>query len=212
MRTWISVSGLTVALASVTQGQSLLKEGFEDGNRDGWYLTSGGEVTITDDAAGLASGKALQYRQTDDAFGGTDDSLKHSVVFTVKRASATTMSLEVVVDGTKTLRADVTVALRTRFDEVGFAASHRAADFRVDNIEVTAGDSAAPSSSSAGALAVQARCEPCTIEIGTNTTLTADVRDAGGRPVTYLWGASDDGRGGTASHTVTVDVVKSAGS
>jgi len=365
MRTWILVAGMTAALASEAPGQSLLKEGFDDGNRDGWYLTSGGEATIIDDAAGLGSGKALalathagssqrrllanfkavelskpgdaivlrfdyritgnpdasrgrgdaeggfrfgffdskgtlqtadvpkgptsanaaddvgylamvsagapkrarliadtaedqnfmggtdlQYLQTDDNFGGIDDSLKHSAVFTIKRVSGTAMSVELDLDGKKSIRAEVTGALRSRFDEVGFAASHRAADLVVDNIEVTAGGSASPSTSAAGAPAVQARCQPCTIEVGKDTVLTAEVRDAGNHPVTYQWSAStgkfsdptarqtswtgpmrkgwseerwrggggvpitvtiDDDRGGTATHTVTVDVVRPAG-
>jgi hypothetical protein len=365
MRTWILVMGLSMTLASGARGQSLLEEGFDDGNRDGWFLTSGGEVTVADDAAGLGTGKALalathagssqrrllanfkavelskpgdalvlrfdyritgnpdasrgrgdaeggfrfgffdsrgtlqtadnpkgpasanaaddvgylamtsvgvpkrarlieekgedgnfmggtdlQYLQTDDNFGGVDDSVKHSAVFTITRVSDAAMTVELAVDGRKKIRAEVTGGLRSRFDEVAFAASHRAADFRVDNIEVTSGASAPPSTSGNRAPSVQARCAPCTIEVGKDTVLTAEVRDAGGRPVTYQWSAStgkfsdptarqtswtgpmrkgwseerwrggggvpitvtiDDGRGGTAAHTVTVDVVKAAG-
>jgi hypothetical protein len=95
---------------------------------------------------------------------------------------------------------------------------------------------------------VQARCQPCRIEVGQETTLVAEPRNAGDRP-TYQWTATtgkfgdstaaqtkwrapfrknwseerwkggggvpvtvtiDDGHGGMATHTVTVDVVKAA--
>jgi hypothetical protein len=98
---------------------------------------------------------------------------------------------------------------------------------------------------------VRARCEPCTIEIGKVTTITADARDKSGAKLTYKWSAPtgtfadavapqtqwtapmrrqwseerwkkegpngvtltvrvDDGRGGTASDTVTVLVTRPA--
>ncbi len=98
---------------------------------------------------------------------------------------------------------------------------------------------------------VRARCEPCTIEIGKTTTITADAQDKSGARLTYKWSAStgtfadaaapqtqwtapmrrqwseerwkkegpdgvtltvvvDDGRGGTASATVTVLVTRPA--
>src|SRR5687767_7549610 len=59
MRTWILTAGIAAALAAEARGQSVLDENFEDGNRDGWYLTSGGEASIADDAAGIGAGKAL---------------------------------------------------------------------------------------------------------------------------------------------------------
>jgi hypothetical protein len=359
MKTWILVTGMA-ALAAEARGQSLIKAGFDDGNRDGWYLTSGGEVTIADDTAGIGTGKALglaahagssqrrlltnfkavelskpgdaivlrfdyriigsadaargrgdaeggfrfgffdskgtlqasdnpkgpasanaaddagyfamvstgqpkrarlaedpgedgnlmggtdlRYIQTDDGFGGIDDSLKHSAAFTVKRVSDTASSVEVALDG-RTIRAEVTDALRTRFDQVAFSTSHRAADFVIDNVRVSR--TASRPAGSAGGPAVQARCEPCRIEVGQQTTLVAEPRNAGAG-LTYQWTAStgkfgdataarttwraplrkswseerwkggggvpvtvtiDDGRGGTATHTVTVDVVKAA--
>lgn len=357
MRTWILAAGMAAALAAEARGQTLIEANFDDGTREGWYLTSGGEVTIADDTA-LGTGKALalaahagssqrrllanfgavelarpgdalvlrfdyritgspdaargrgdaeggfrfgffdskgtlqtadvgkgpasanaaddvgyfamvstgqpkrarlaedpgedgnlmggtdlRYVQTDDGFGGIDDSLKHSAAFTVKRVSDTASSVEVALDG-RVIRAEVTDALRTRFDQVAFSTSHRAADFVIDNVRVSRTSSGR--SGSPGGPAVQARCEPCRIEVGQQTTLVAELRNAGGL-LTYQWTAStgrfgdataarttwraplrknwseerwkggggvpvtvtvDDGRGGTATHTVTVDVVK----
>ena len=303
MRAWILAAGMTGALATPAPAESLLKEGFDDGKRDGWHLTSGGEATVADDpklgsgnalflathagssqrrilanfkpvelakagdaivlrfdyrivgsadavrgtgdadggfrfglfdsggtlqtadAAGGSSGEAgddvgylamtsvgvrnrarlveekaedpyfmggtdLTFLKTDDAFGGITDALEHSAVFTIRRLSSTAIGLELVVDGKASIRAEVADGLRTRFDEVGFAASHRAADFAIDNIEVTSGPLPASTSSASGVPTVRARCEPCTIEIGKETTMTAEVRASGGRPLTYKWSAS----------------------
>jgi outer membrane protein OmpA-like peptidoglycan-associated protein len=84
---------------------------------------------------------------------------------------------------------------------------------------------------------VKARCEPCTVQIGRSSTVTADALDADGDALTYKWSAPsgafanpgdrqgpwtapeqegavpvtvtvDDGRGGTASDTVTIQVVR----
>ena len=84
---------------------------------------------------------------------------------------------------------------------------------------------------------VQARCEPCTVEIGRQATVTADAKDPDGDTVTYAWKApsgklqnpSDrqtiwvapqqegpvqitvavsDGKGGTATATTTIQVVR----
>jgi len=86
---------------------------------------------------------------------------------------------------------------------------------------------------------VTARCEPCTVEVGQVATVTADAQDPEGDPLTYNWTAPtgtfanpadrqtqwtapdqegpvpvtvtvDDGRGGTASDTVTIQVVEPA--
>jgi outer membrane protein OmpA-like peptidoglycan-associated protein len=86
---------------------------------------------------------------------------------------------------------------------------------------------------------VKARCEPCTVEIGKSSTVTADAHAPEGDPLTYKWSAPagtfanptdrqtiwtapnqegpvpvtvtvDDGRGGTASDTVTIQVVRPA--
>jgi len=86
---------------------------------------------------------------------------------------------------------------------------------------------------------VQARCEPCTVEVGRNSTITADAKDPDGDTLTYRWTApsgtvqnpSDrqtlwtapqqegpvqvtvtvsDGRGGTASSAVTIQVLRPA--
>jgi outer membrane protein OmpA-like peptidoglycan-associated protein len=85
--------------------------------------------------------------------------------------------------------------------------------------------------------AVQARCEPCTIEVGRSVTVTADAKDPDGDALTYRWTAPtgsfqnpadrqtlwtapqqeggvpatvtvSDGRGGTASAQVTIQVVR----
>jgi outer membrane protein OmpA-like peptidoglycan-associated protein len=85
--------------------------------------------------------------------------------------------------------------------------------------------------------AVQARCEPCTVEVGQNVTVTADAKDPDGDALTYRWSAPagtfqnagdrqtawtapqqegavqltvtvDDGRGATASSQVLVQVTR----
>ena len=359
MKTWILAAGMAAVLAPGARAQSVLEADFERGTRDGWYLTSGGEVTIVDDptigtgkalalaahagssqrrllanfaavelarpgdalvlrfdyritgspdairgggdaeggfrfgffdargtlqvedvpkgpASGsgaddagyfamvstgrpkrarlaedpgedgnLMGGTDLRYLKTDDGFGGIDDALKHAAAFTVKRVGDGALIVEVALDG-RTIRAEVTDALRTRFDQVVFSTAHRASDFVIDNVRVSRTASAAPGSPGP---VVQARCQPCRIEVGTQTTLLAEPRNAGGK-VTYQWSAStgkfsdptgprttwtaplrknwseerwkggggvpvtvtiDDGRGGAAAHTVTVDVVKAAG-
>jgi outer membrane protein OmpA-like peptidoglycan-associated protein len=84
---------------------------------------------------------------------------------------------------------------------------------------------------------VRARCEPCTVEVGKNSTVTADAQDPDGDVLTYRWIAPagtfqhpadrqtlwtapmqegpvpvtvtvDDGHGGTASDSVTIQVVR----
>ncbi len=84
---------------------------------------------------------------------------------------------------------------------------------------------------------VHARCEPCTVEIGKTSTVTADAQDPDGDMLAYRWSAPtgsfqnpadrqtvwtapqqegpvpvtiavDDGKGGTASDSVTIQVVR----
>jgi peptidoglycan-associated lipoprotein len=84
---------------------------------------------------------------------------------------------------------------------------------------------------------VKARCEPCTVEVGKSSTVTADAQDPDGDQLTYKWSAPtgtlqnpgdrqslwtapmepgpvpvtvtvDDGKGGTASDTVTIQVTR----
>ena len=84
---------------------------------------------------------------------------------------------------------------------------------------------------------VQARCEPCTVEVGRPATVTADAKDPDGDTVTYKWSAPSgtlqnpgerqtvwtapqqegpvqitvavsDGKGGTATATTTIQVVR----
>ena len=86
---------------------------------------------------------------------------------------------------------------------------------------------------------VKARCEPCTVELGKSSTVTADGQDPDGDTLTYKWSAPtgkfanpaerqtlwtapeqeggvpvtvtvDDGKGGTASDTVTIQVIRPA--
>ncbi len=86
---------------------------------------------------------------------------------------------------------------------------------------------------------VQARCEPCTVEVGRPSTVTADAKDPDGDTVTYRWTApsgtlqnpgdrqtlwtapqqegpvqvtvtASDGKGGTASSSVTIQVIRPA--
>jgi len=86
---------------------------------------------------------------------------------------------------------------------------------------------------------VRARCEPCTVEVGKTSTVTADGQDPDGDTLTYRWSAPagrfanqadrqttwtapqqegavpatvtvDDGKSGTASASVTIQVVRPA--
>ena len=87
---------------------------------------------------------------------------------------------------------------------------------------------------------VRARCEPCTVEAGTSSTVSATAQDPDGDALTYAWSAAagsltsasaartpwtapmvegpvpvavtvTDGRGGSASDVVTIQVVRTAG-
>jgi peptidoglycan-associated lipoprotein len=84
---------------------------------------------------------------------------------------------------------------------------------------------------------VKARCEPCTVEVGKSATLAADAQDPDGDTLAYKWSVPtgkianaaerqtlwtapeqegsvpatvivDDGKGGTATDTVTIQVVR----
>jgi outer membrane protein OmpA-like peptidoglycan-associated protein len=86
---------------------------------------------------------------------------------------------------------------------------------------------------------VKARCEPCTVEVGRTSTVTADGSDPDGDTLRYKWSAPagtfanpsdrqsqwtapnqegpvqvtvtvDDGKGGTASDSVTIQVIRPA--
>ncbi len=86
---------------------------------------------------------------------------------------------------------------------------------------------------------VKARCEPCIVEVGKSSTVSADANSPDGSPLTYKWSAPsgsfqnandrqtlwtapmqegtvpvtvtvDDGKGGTASDMVQIQVVKPA--
>ena len=86
---------------------------------------------------------------------------------------------------------------------------------------------------------VTARCEPCTVEVGRTSTVTADATDPDGDTLTYKWSAPagsfarpgdrqtpwtapmqegpvqttvtvDDGKGGTANASVTIQVIRPA--
>lgn len=86
---------------------------------------------------------------------------------------------------------------------------------------------------------VKARCNPCTVEVGKSSTVTADANDPDGDPLSYKWTAPAgqfanpadreslwtapnqegpvpvtitvaDGKGGTATDTVTIQVVRPA--
>ncbi|WP_291988280.1 OmpA family protein [Luteitalea sp.] len=86
---------------------------------------------------------------------------------------------------------------------------------------------------------VKARCNPCTVEVGKSSTITADASDPDGDPLTYKWSCPagtvaqpgnretlwtapmqegpvpctvtvTDGKGGSVSDTVTIQVVKPA--
>ncbi len=86
---------------------------------------------------------------------------------------------------------------------------------------------------------VKARCNPCTVEVGKSSTITADANDPDGDPLTYKWSCPagtiaqpanretlwtapmqegpvpctvtvTDGKGGSVTDTVTIQVVKPA--
>jgi hypothetical protein len=193
----------------------------------------------------LMGGPDLYYHHTADDFGGINDSAKHTAILTIRRASSAVMRLELLVDGKRSMSGDVTGALRTRFDELGFAGSNNACNFVIDNVEVAAGTPPAESRTPS----VRGRCEPCAIEVGKTTTVTAAAQ--GGNGFTYKWSAPtgtfgdptapqttwrapmrrawteerwrkegavpiaitvtlDDGRGGSASDTVAVRVIRAS--
>jgi hypothetical protein len=94
-------------------------------------------VEETGGDAHLMGGTDLRFLQTADNFGGIDDALKHTAVFTISRVSRDGLGLELLVDGKKSIKADVSGDVRTRFDEIGFAGTNSSCDFAIDNIEVT---------------------------------------------------------------------------
>ena len=84
---------------------------------------------------------------------------------------------------------------------------------------------------------MQAQCDPCTVEVGRTSTVTANASDPDGDPLTYAWKAAqgtlanptarqslwtapqqegtvpvtvtvNDGKGGTASDTVNIMVIR----
>ena len=86
---------------------------------------------------------------------------------------------------------------------------------------------------------MKARCNPCTVDVGKSSTVTADAQDPDGDTLTYKWSAPagsfanpaeretlwtapnqegavpatvtvDDGKGGTANDTVNIQVVRPA--
>jgi peptidoglycan-associated lipoprotein len=86
---------------------------------------------------------------------------------------------------------------------------------------------------------VKAQCDPCTVEVGKTSTVTAEAQDPDGDSLAYRWSAPsgtlannaerqtqwtapsqegpvpvtvavDDGKGGTASDSVTIQVVRPA--
>jgi outer membrane protein OmpA-like peptidoglycan-associated protein len=95
----------------------------------------------------------------------------------------------------------------------------------------------APAPPANGPPTVKARCEPCTVEVGKSSTVTADAQDPDGDQLAYKWSSPagtlqtptdrqslwtapmepgpvpvtvtvDDGKGGTASDTVTIQVIR----
>lgn len=50
---------LTVCLAASATATAVFWDDFEDGDRNGWYMTSGGIVSVEDDSAGIGSGNGL---------------------------------------------------------------------------------------------------------------------------------------------------------
>lgn len=47
--------------ASMAAAVNVFSDDFSDGNRDGWYRTSGGNLTVIDDSAGIGTGNALDF-------------------------------------------------------------------------------------------------------------------------------------------------------
>ncbi len=302
MRRWALVSVMTVAYAMPARADSAFKEDFESG-RDGWHLTSGGTVSVADDAAGIGSGNALfltvdagstqrrlvagfrpvelsnagdeivlrfdfrvpgtsaaargsgdalggfrfglfnsrgtpqtadandkatsanagddvgylamlsvgarnraslveekaedaylmggpdlHYHQSADDFGGVGPA-KHTAALSIRRISSSALRLELLVDGKKALSGEVPAGSQTRFDELGFAGSNNACNFVIDNVEVTTATGPLSSARGSGTPSVRGRCEPCTIEVGKATTLSADAQGPPDAALTYKWSA-----------------------
>jgi hypothetical protein len=293
---------MTVAWAMPARADSSFKEDFESG-RDGWHLTSGGTVSVADDAAGIGSGKALfltmdagstqrrlvagfrpvelstagdeivlrfdfriagtsaaargggdalggfrfglfnsrgtpqtadatdkgssanaaddvgylamlsvgarsraslveekaedthlmggpdlHYHHSADDFGGIGPA-KQTAALTIRRISSSALRLELLVDGKKSLSGEVAAGAETRFDELGFAGSNNACNFVIDNVEVTSATRPSASARESGTPSVRGRCEPCTIEVGKATTLSADAQGPPDAVLTYKWSA-----------------------
>ncbi len=103
---------------------------------------------MEDRASGTSfmGGTDLSTHATDAAFGGINDVLTHTAVFTVTRMASTNTAgepldipvLSLLIDGTSYIddpdgdRASP----RWTFDEVGFAGGNREANFVIDNVNV----------------------------------------------------------------------------
>ena len=59
--TGITLIGMFVVSASMAAVVNVFSDDFSDGNRDGWYRTSGGNLAVVDDSAGIGTGNALDF-------------------------------------------------------------------------------------------------------------------------------------------------------
>lgn len=139
----------TLQTADATSGSSSSNAADDQGYFARISVGSESQARLSEDKASGTSfmgGTDLSNHATDTAFGGIDDDLTHTAVFTVTRMASTNSAgepldipvLELLIDGTKNM-IDIDgdrASPRWTFDEVGFAGTNRQVNFVIDNVSV----------------------------------------------------------------------------